>query len=109
MDSELQRRGDVADLDSMISGVHGCAPGYMCRKCYYAYEKVLNAKVVIEVNAAKALNAIVPSIAPPISPKRSSPNPTVFPPPKRRPQQSLLSSSSTSDKEPSPCVSVSLQ
>ena len=100
MDSELQRRGDVADLDSMISGVHGCAPGYMCRKCYYAYEKVLNAKVVIEVNA---------SIAPPISPKRSSPNPTVFPPPKRRPQQSLLSSSSTSDKEPSTCVSVSLE
>ena len=62
--------------------------------------------------AAKAFDAIAPmNLTIPIAPlsstssKRSSPNPTVFPPSKRGPQHSLLSSSG---KEPSPRVSVSL-
>lgn len=114
MDSELQRRRHAADLDCMISGVQGSGPGYMCRKCFYAYEKVLRGKAAIEANVGKAFDAIAPlNLTSPIaslsstSPKRSSPNPTVFPPSKRRPQHSLLSSSSTVGKEPSPCVSVS--
>ncbi len=58
--SELQKRNQLADLDGLISGSsepHGA--GHMCRKCFYAYEKVLKAKAIIESSAAKALDAIV--------------------------------------------------
>ena len=108
MDSELERRGHAADLVSMVSGVDGNGPGYMYRKFFYAYEKFLKAKITIEENVAKV---ITPTLISPLSstPKRSSPNPTVFPPPKRHPQPSMLvsSSRSTVGKEPSPHVSVS--
>ena len=73
--SELERRGHAADLVSMVSGVDGNGPGYMYRKCFYAYEKFLKAKVTIEENAAKALDAITPTLISPLSsptPKRSS-------------------------------------
>ena len=72
MDSELERRGHAADLVSMVSGVDGNGPGYMC---FYAYEKFLKAKVTIEENVAKALDAITPALISPLSsptPKRSS-------------------------------------
>ena len=93
--SELQRRGRVMDLDGIVSE---SGARYMCRKCFYAYEKVLKARAVIEANAAKA-------VIPNTSLKRSSPNLAVLPPAKRCP----VSSCSTSGKEPSPHVSVSSQ
>ena len=71
--------GHAADLVSMVSGVDGNGPGYMCRKCFYAYEKFLKAKVTTEESVAKALDAITPTLISPLSsptPKRSSPNPT---------------------------------
>ena len=95
--SELQRMGKVADLESVVSG--SGAGGYMCRKCFYACEKVLKARAVIEANAAKAIDAVLLTT----SPKRPSPNLAVLPPAKRR----LTSSCSTSGNEPSPHVSVS--
>ena len=116
--SALERRGiAAAQSESMIAELDGT--GYMCRKCFYAYERVLKLKTTLEENAAKAIDAIVPTRASPIAsvavssstPKRSSQNSTVIPPPKRRPQSSVLSSSSSSgfphSTEPSPNVSVS--
>ena len=62
MTSELQKRKQLFDLDSLISGSdEPHKPGKMCRKCFYTYEKVLKAKTVLQTNAAKALDAILPT------------------------------------------------
>ena len=100
----------AAHSESLIAELDGT--GYMCKKCFYAYERVLKLKATLEENAAKAIDAIAPTrAAAPLSsgtPKRSAQNSTVIPPPKRRPQSSLLSSSSgfPHSTEPSPHVSV---
>ena len=64
MESELQNRNQVVDLDSLISGRgEPRKGGQMCRKCFYAYEKALNARAIVEANAVKALDAIAPVIS----------------------------------------------
>ena len=54
--SALEKRNQLADLDSLSSGC-------MCRTCFYAYEKVVKSKAIIEANAAKGLDSIVPANA----------------------------------------------
>ena len=62
MTSELQKRKQLVDLDSLISGSDELyKAGKMCRKCFYTYEKVFNAKTVLQINAAMALDAILPT------------------------------------------------
>ena len=64
MASELQNRNQVIDLDSLILGRgEPRRGGQICRKCFYAYEKALNARAMIEANAVKALDAIAPAIS----------------------------------------------
>ena len=57
---ELEKRNQQADLDCVIAGPGDPdRVGQMCRKCFYAYEKVLKAQAVIESNAVKAIDAVV--------------------------------------------------
>ena len=38
---EIEREGRVIDLDAILKGII-----YMCKKCYYCYEKFLDSKKV---------------------------------------------------------------
>ena len=61
MASELQNRNQVIDLDRLISGLsEPRRGGQMCRKSFYVYEKVVNARAIVEANAVNALDAIAP-------------------------------------------------
>ena len=40
--SELEKRKEDVDLDELLCP----GPGYMCRKCFYAYDKMLQNKEV---------------------------------------------------------------
>ncbi len=44
IERELEKKGEALDLDHLISSQQ---EAYMCRKCFYAYEKLLEAKKVI--------------------------------------------------------------
>ena len=65
----------------------------MCRRCFYAYEKVLKAHAVIEGNAAKAVRVLSTQATTAVLP----------PAPKRRPPP--VSSSGTESESPSVSVS----
>ena len=56
---ELEERGQHADLDGLISGYGDPAKvGYMCRKCFYSYEKLLSTQATLELKVKKAIDAI---------------------------------------------------
>ena len=66
---ELQKRSQLhVDVEALSLS------GHVCRKCFYAYEKVLKAKAVVESSASKAVDALHPAICdqhspvPPCSP-----------------------------------------
>ena len=85
----------------------------MCRRCFYAYEKVLKAKEVIESSAVKAIVPVSSSTdSSQESAKRKSTSATcttiAAPPPKRRPQPPLIVSDPTTGKTLSPGVAVSI-
>lgn len=111
--SELQKRNQLADLDSLISGSgepHGA--GYMCRRCFYSYEKVLKAKAIIESNAAKVLDCIVPVIntTPTVGSQRTSSSCSTStipaPPPKRRPPPPKFASTPRRSQSPDVAVNI---
>ena len=57
--NELEKRKRQVDLDSLLSGF--CNPtqvSHMCRRCFYGYEKSLNARTAIEARISKAVDAI---------------------------------------------------
>ena len=108
MTSELQKRKQLVDLDCLISGSDETSkPGKMCRKCFYAYEKVFNAKTVLQTNAAKALDAILPTRTGGLHEcaKRSSDS-SIVPPPKKRPLPPTFSPNPISERTQSPGVVV---
>ena len=55
---ELEERGQHVDLDGLISGYGDPAKvGYMCRKCFYSYEKLLSTQATLELKVKKAIDA----------------------------------------------------
>ena len=113
--SELQKRNQLIDLDGLISGWgEPHRAGQMCRKCFYAYEKVLNASAVIEASAVKALDAMTPatsSLPRAMKPctKRASSNPGITTStPKKRPPAPFFSPDfdDTEGRKRSPDVAV---
>ena len=94
----LEKRNQQADLDGLLCGYGNPERGgQMCRKCFYAYEKVLKAQAVIESSVTKVVDVIIPvssrtrdvsqttgtrvasssttSLSPPPAPKRRPPPP----------------------------------
>ncbi len=56
---ELEGRGQHADLNGLISGYGDPAKvGYMCRKCFYSYEKLLSTQATLELKVKKTIDAI---------------------------------------------------
>ena len=109
---ELEKRNQQADLDFVIAGAGDSQRvGQMCRKCFYAYEKVLKAQAVIESNAVKAVALLSSASAKDSSQtlgKRtaSSTSGTSQSPSKRRTQPPVFVRSTTASKL-SPHVAVS--
>ena len=55
---ELEERGQHADLNGLISGYGDPAKvGYMRRKCFYSYEKLLSTQATLELKVKKAIDA----------------------------------------------------
>ena len=113
LQSEFGRRGTATHLAMVVQDViERKRAGFMCRRCFYAYDKFSKAKATLEANASKAVDALTAGIVSPSSyttPKRSSSNAAVYPAAKRRPQHTEASLPSVSgSKGPSPQVSVSL-
>ena len=54
--SALQKRNSEADVDSLVCASCGAHSEYICRMCFYAYQRILKAKAVIESNAAKVVD-----------------------------------------------------
>ena len=61
MSKQLDVRGQRADLDGLISHghIHSGDAGYMCQKCFYAYEKIATGLEMAESKAINALDACV--------------------------------------------------
>ncbi len=58
--SKLETKNLQADLDCLISGDGDLGrPGYICRKCFYVYEKVLKAQSEIKSRITKVIDVIV--------------------------------------------------
>lgn len=51
VERELERRGHGQDLD--LDSVISSRDSFMCKKCFYAYEKLLEAKKVIYIGMYK--------------------------------------------------------
>ena len=100
LQSEFERRGTATHLAMVVQDViERKRAGFMCRRCFYAYDKFSKAKATLEANASKAVDALTAGIVSPSSyttPKRSSSNAAVYPAAKRRPQHTEASLPSVS-------------
>ena len=55
---ELEKRQYDVDLDDLLAGSGDPASRCMCRLCFYAYEKLLGAKAMLESRIEKAIDII---------------------------------------------------
>ena len=113
LESQFERRGTATPVAMVVQDViERKRAGFMCKRCFYAYDKLLKAVATLDANASKAVDAIttcIESQSSSTTPKRSSSDFTVYPAAKRCSQHTepCLPSVSTSTRL-SPQVSVSL-
>ena len=103
---ELSKRNQHADLDDLVSG----NSGYMCRKCFYAYEKYLKVKEELALKAIHAIDAVIPvtsttSCSTSPSVRKRLPSSAIFPPPSKRMSSIQMPLVTASDSK-SPDVAV---
>ena len=100
LQSELERRESAERFRDIIAGTGAM---HMCRKCFYSYEKVLNARAAIESNFSNAFGSLFGALNDPTDATQecSSQDVPQCPPPKRRSHGSkTLTSNPVSEKSP---------
>ena len=58
LEEDYQSSIDSQDIDTILSGADGLRAPKMCRKCFYAYEKLVEAQNSIRDNLRKAAEAL---------------------------------------------------
>ena len=58
LEEDYQSSVDSQDIDTILSGADGLRAPKMCRKCFYAYEKFIEAQNSIRDNLRKAAEAL---------------------------------------------------
>ena len=58
LEEDYQSSVDSQDIDTILSGADGLRAPKMCRKCFYAYEKFIEAQNSIRDNLRKAVEAL---------------------------------------------------